>query len=769
MFGVNLGRPPDSVTILSESAEVSPNLICNPENLSELLVESIPGGKLDDTFKRKNQVGTILDPNAATFKPSLSTLDSCNQTALSLVQGKDVQANFQALLVRNCAQQWSSGTQVPDKSAAPKSYHCTDSLLPLLPFMDDPDLSALAAPARPVLKASSLQTAEVKIPNTVFIDRILPAPDVILPLQPKFPTSYYIALGNSVTAAGIDLAGFTYPACTPNYKGARIPLKHTNLKIDRWRHHLIGYQNIEIIQFLEFGFPLGLQGEPELESCTRNHGSSYEYYSFIDAFIASEIDKNGLTGPCMEAPWLDMICTPLMTAVKKPSGRRAVFDATFGSNSLNNSTPSDIYLDEPCIYTFPKINDFRLMVLKCGPGSLMWKRDLSRYFLQLPLCPSDYHRVGFVWRCLMFFFVGLMFGLRHSGLQGQKVTDAVSWIHRRLGLDSPCGELFQVCNYSDDFGGVEEDPVQAQRSFIGLSILLSDLGLAESSSKAVAPTTQMPYLGILFDTTKMTMSVPTEKLAELKAEIDSWARKTTISKRNLQSLLGKLFWVCKVVRFSRVFMGRLLSQLRKMTGLKDNVKVKLEDQARKDLLWWSEFLRVFNGVTMIINEEAIPLTLDQFLDTPEKVCAGDATPTGIGAWHRDEYWSRKIPSILSGSPIHVLEFWAILVSARLWGDSWSGKVVTIFSDNDPVVDVINLEKPQDPVMLSLLREFIFLVCEKKFVPVLRKISSQDNYLADHISRRFDHDSASALFCQHGLNDMKLITAPDHMFKLSAPW
>jgi hypothetical protein len=329
--------------------------------------------------------------------------------------------------------------------------------------------------------------------------------------------------------------------------------------------------------------------------------------------------------------------------------------------------------------------------------------------------------------------------------------------------------MFNVCNYSDDFGGVESDAVQAQRSFVGLGNLLADLGLAEASTKAVPPATKMPFLGVLFDTEKMTMSVPVDKLAELKAEIDYWARKTTITKRNLQSLLGRLFWVAKVVRFSRTFMGRLLTQLRQMSGLKDTVKVKLEEQSRRDLLWWSQFLRTYNGVTMIINEEAIPLTLEQMLDMPDKVCAGDATPTGAGAWHKEEYWSRKIPASLLGSPIHVLEFWAVIVSSRIWGDSWSGKVITIFCDNDAVVDVLNYQKPHDPVMLSLLREFTYIVCEKKFVPVLRKIGTLENSLADHISRRFEHDAAKDMFEKSGLKDMKLITAPDYMFTFSAPW
>jgi hypothetical protein len=59
--------------------------------------------------------------------------------------------------------------------------------------------------------------------------------------------------------------------------------------------------------------------------------------------------------------------------------------------------------------------------------------------------------------------------------------------------------------------------------------------------------------------------------------------------------------------------------------------------------------------------------------------------------------------------------------------------------------------------------------EKKFIPVLRKISSGDNILADHISRRFDEDAAKKSFRKHGLHHMKLITAPDSFFRTNAPW
>ena len=564
-----------------------------------------------------------LDPNVPAFKPLASSLSRSSAVSNNLSEAWNVVQNISAGNQYSSesvgSEKWSAGIELDGSNAASKPRRRKEDLMPLLPFMDDPELSALKAPARPVIRPSTLPTIEVTIPGAIFVDRALPSPNTKLLQHPKFNPEYFVALGNLVSASGFDKAGFCYPAGTPNFLGARIPLAHTNLNIERWRHRLIGYEHVDLLQHLEYGFPLGLKELPEVETCSRNHGSSYSFFPYLDKFVSNEIQSAGLTGPFLEAPWPDLVCAPLMTAAKKPDGRRAVYDATYGDKSLNNATPSDVYLGQPCVYTFPKINDYRLMILRCGEGCFMFKRDLHRYYLQLPLCPSEYHRVAFIWRGLIFIFIALMFGLRHSGLQGQRTTDAVTWMHRQSGLESPEQKPFNICNYSDDLGGVEQSLEHAQRSYLGLASLFKELGLTESTSKASPPSTRMVFLGIQFDTEKMEMSVPIDKLTELKAEIDKWARKTTITKRELQSLLGRMFWVAKVVRFSRIFMGRLLSQLRDLSGTKDHTKVKLDEQSRKDLLWWSRFLRTYNGVTMIMNEDAIPLSLEQLLDTPDKV------------------------------------------------------------------------------------------------------------------------------------------------------
>ena len=604
--------------------------------------------------------------------------------------------------------------------------------------------------------------------NKVFIDKILPSIDRPLHQNEAFPMEYFVTLHKLVSTPGT-----TYPAYTPNHLGARIPLKHTRLNIPQWRYHLLGYEGRDIVQFLEFGFPIGVLREkvPDLSPSLQNHGSAYQYYTFLDKFLLTGLDKCELTGPFKSPPFSGIHVSPLMTAVKKPSGRRSVFDATFGDMSLNDCTPQDTYMDQPFSYDFPKIEDFKRFVLTCGRGSYLWKRDLSRYYLQLPVDPVEYPLLCFIWRLSLFFFCSLMFGLRHAGLQGQRVTTAVTWVHQRLGLETDSQTLFNSLNYSDDIGGCESTLARATESFDVLGSLLRDLGLDESSSKAHPPSTSMPYLGIEFNTVTMCMSIPADKLTEVQEEVSLWMKKSMASKRSLQQLLGKLFWVSRCVRFSRAFMGRLLTQLQHMHTMPDNKKMKLSTGCRQDIAWWNRYLRRFNGTEILYPTDPLMLTLTQLLDTSAKVNCGDAQPQGGGAYFGSEYWSRKFPDWLldENTPIHVKEFWVVLVSAWLWGHLWKGSRVYVFCDNKAVVEVLDKEKPKDTRMQELLREYLYIVCTRGFTPIFRLVGTKENEVADFISRNHDQHQIAAYFMSRGLPMRTYTPAPDHLFSLQSNW
>ena len=71
--------------------------------------------------------------------------------------------------------------------------------------------------------------------------------------------------------------------------------------------------------------------------------------------------------------------------------------------------------------------------------------------------------------------------------------------------------------------------------------------------------------------------------------------------------------------------------------------------------------------------------------------------------------------------------------------------------------------------LKFLREFLYLIVTYKFVPVIKKIGTKENWLADYVSRIFDEESHKLFFGAKGLGIMKHIPVEDHQFSFSALW
>ena len=81
----------------------------------------------------------------------------------------------------------------------------------------------------------------------------------------------------------------------------------------------------------------------------------------------------------------------------------------------------------------------------------------------------------------------------------QRTTNAVTYIY--------FNEFGYLCiNYIDDFGGACT-PDQAHHAFQTLKSVLSELDLVDSAEKESLPATRMVFLGLLYDTVKITVRV----------------------------------------------------------------------------------------------------------------------------------------------------------------------------------------------------------------------------------------------------------------------
>ena len=213
------------------------------------------------------------------------------------------------------------------------------------------------------------------------------------------------------------------------------------------------------------------------------------------------------------------------------------------------------------------------------------------------------------------------------------------------------------------------------------------------------------------------------------------------------------------MRFSRVFVSRIICEIRKLTS--QHAKTTLSRDIRKDFLWWEKYMEEFSGVELI---------------TPITVCQsvlGDAYPQGGGSWNPvlNQYFLMRFPQYLCSpdTPIHIKEFVIVLLCIRLWGKFWAGQRIVIFCDNDAVCDVCTYQKPNNLEMQQLLREFLFWVCRFNFFPVLQKIGSKENHIADFISRNHNEDDISKYFSENEFPSRTKINIPLDWYNFVADW
>ena len=131
------------------------------------------------------------------------------------------------------------------------------------------------------------------------------------------------------------------------------------------------------------------------------------------------------------------------------------------------------------------------------------------------------------------------------------------------------------------------------------------LGVPLAIQKLEGPSIIM-FLGILLDTDKLEVRLPTEKTANLQLMLDTWAQKRACKKRELLSLIGTLSHACKVLPPGRTILYRMIDLSRQ--AKKMNHWLRLNKEFHSDLTWWRTFLPTWNGTNMIqpLNFQAPP-------------------------------------------------------------------------------------------------------------------------------------------------------------------
>ena len=219
---------------------------------------------------------------------------------------------------------------------------------------------------------------------------------------------------------------------------------------------------------------------------------------------------------------LKFFLSPLNTVPKHDTDeRRIILDLSFPKgHAVNDFISKDEYLQGKVDLVYPKVDDLVDLVKLKGQGCYLFKKDLKKEFRQICIDPLDYSKVGFKFKGKLYFDSVLSMGLRSSAHICQRVTNAITYMMFKVGV--------AILNYLDDLAGVET-PECVWLAYSLFESMLNRAGFIESSHKSCPPSTKMVFVGILFNTEKMTLEITQERLLEIQTLVATWLTNKTSS------------------------------------------------------------------------------------------------------------------------------------------------------------------------------------------------------------------------------------------------
>lgn len=466
--------------------------------------------------------------------------------------------------------------------------------------------------------------------------------------------------------------------------------------------------NTFILRLIKNGFSIPFC-QPVYQSVTpRNKFTSAENY---DMSIAIEhLLGLGAISKCQ--PCHDQFISKIFLAPKSNGGQRFIL----------NLKPLNLFIQKLHF----KMEDYRTAAKLIPQQGFMATIDLKEAYLLVPISEHDRKYLRFLFTNEygqedLYEFTAMPYGLSVAPRTFTKLMREIVTFLRSQGYMSVV--------YLDDILCIGVNYSECERNITETINLLQCLGFVINFDKSsLLPTQTCRFLGFMYNSTNMTISLPSEKRNNIARLVLKFQSLPVCTIRDFANLIGTLTAACPAVRYGWVYTKQLEREkfivLQKYGSY--DAKFKPSSEILSDLEWWSHNINsTYNNLGT--------LSFDQVIFT-------DASLTGWGAVCNNERAHGGWKESEQCFHINYLELLAVFLSLKYFARDKTKSTILLRVDNTTAISYINRMGGIQFPHLNNLTRLIWQWCEERELWLFASyINTKDNKEADEESRRVNPD------------------------------
>ena len=486
------------------------------------------------------------------------------------------------------------------------------------------------------------------------------------------------------------------------------------------------------------GFDLGYRGPENIKQSSNNLkftiGDKIELWNKV----MKEVKEKRYAGPFKEIPFENYIQSPI-GLVPKDGGKktRLIFHLSHPRDlikgmSINQGTPKEL-----CTVKYKEFDQAVRLCLAEGKGCYMGKSDMTSAFRHLAMKkefwkflvmkaqnPEDGLWYYFVDKCMPF---GASISCSHFQRFSNAIAHIVSYYTKKGNI-----------NYLDDFFFTHIIKMLCNQQISKFLEICENINFPVSMEKTFWATTKITFLGLLIDTIKQLVCIPTEKICKAEQLISKVLKKDNkkMKLQQLQQLTGFLNFLGKAVVPGRAFTRRLycIEQGANKKQLKKHHHIPINAEMRMDLELWQTFLRnpnIYARGFLDMSTSISSVEVDFYTDAsanPELGCGGICGEKWFIMQWDEKFIKRYKPSI------NYLELYALTIAVMNWIHIFKNQRIYIFCDNMSVVQMVNSTSSKCKNCMVLIRMIVLMAITHNVKLKVKHVPGKLNIYSDWLSR-----------------------------------